>query len=104
VKLGSTITTILLARPIQGFIWNLPPNSPCNNDLIESSKTDPFCTLTLVARTKPRLAKAMYTKHTTLCNMSCINNWFCYMRQVLVVLFVLCHMNIALIIGFVFFS
>ncbi|KAG5608093.1 hypothetical protein H5410_019374 [Solanum commersonii] len=59
VKLGSTITTMLLARLLQGFTWNLPPNAPCNNDLIESCKTDPFCTLPLVAQTKPRLAKAM---------------------------------------------
>ncbi|XP_049373784.1 isoleucine N-monooxygenase 2-like [Solanum verrucosum] len=59
VKLGSTITTMLLARLLHGFAWNLPPNSSCN-DLIESSKTDPFDTLPLLAKAKPRLAKVMY--------------------------------------------
>ncbi|KAH0678049.1 hypothetical protein KY284_019134 [Solanum tuberosum] len=59
VKLGSTITTMLLARLLQGFTWNLPPNSPCN-DLIESSKINHFSTLPLLAQAKPRLAKAMY--------------------------------------------
>ncbi|KAK4371617.1 hypothetical protein RND71_011092 [Anisodus tanguticus] len=59
VKLGSTITIMLLARLLQGFTWSLPPNSPCN-DLIESSKSDLFCTLPLLAQAKPRLAKAMY--------------------------------------------
>ncbi|XP_049386063.1 isoleucine N-monooxygenase 1-like [Solanum stenotomum] len=59
VKLGSTITTMLLARLLQGFTWNLPPNSPCN-DLIESSKINHFSTLPLLAQAKPRLAKVMY--------------------------------------------
>uniref|UniRef100_M1D771 Cytochrome P450 n=2 Tax=Solanum tuberosum TaxID=4113 RepID=M1D771_SOLTU len=59
VKLGSTITTMLLARLLHGFAWSLPPNSSCN-DLIESSKTDPFDTLPLLAKAKPRLAKVMY--------------------------------------------
>nr|XP_016508901.1 PREDICTED: phenylalanine N-monooxygenase-like [Nicotiana tabacum] len=31
VKLGSTITTMLLARLLQGFTWSLPPNSPGND-------------------------------------------------------------------------
>ncbi|KAG5609453.1 hypothetical protein H5410_020734 [Solanum commersonii] len=59
VKLGSTITIMLLARLLQGFTWSLPPNSPCN-DLIESSKINYFSTLPLLAQAKPRLAKAMY--------------------------------------------
>ncbi|KAH0645334.1 hypothetical protein KY284_033218 [Solanum tuberosum] len=59
VKLGSTITTMLLARLLHGFAWSLPPNSSCN-DLIESSKTDPFDTLPLLVKAKPRLAKVMY--------------------------------------------
>ncbi|XP_015073170.2 isoleucine N-monooxygenase 1-like [Solanum pennellii] len=59
VKLGSTITTMLLARLLQGFTWDLPSNSPCN-DLIESSKINHFSTLPLLAQAKPRLAKAMY--------------------------------------------
>ncbi|MCD7452681.1 hypothetical protein HAX54_017741 [Datura stramonium] len=59
VKLGSTITTMLLARLLQGFTWSLPPNSPCN-DLLERSKSDHFCTLSLIAQAKPRLAKAVY--------------------------------------------
>ncbi|TMW90221.1 hypothetical protein EJD97_016039 [Solanum chilense] len=59
VKLGSTIATMLLARLLHGFSWSLPPNSTCN-DLIESSKIDPFDTLPLLAKAKPRLAKVMY--------------------------------------------
>ncbi|KAL3369756.1 hypothetical protein AABB24_007008, partial [Solanum stoloniferum] len=59
VKLGSAVTTMLLARLLQGFTWNLPPNSPCN-DLIESSKINHFSTLPLLAQAKPRLAKVMY--------------------------------------------
>ncbi|PHU16682.1 Isoleucine N-monooxygenase 2 [Capsicum chinense] len=60
VKLGSTITTMLLARLLQGFTWSSPPNSPCS-ELIESTKTDHFSTFPLVAHAKPRLAKAMYS-------------------------------------------
>ncbi|TMW89131.1 hypothetical protein EJD97_017625 [Solanum chilense] len=59
VKLGSTITTMLLARLLQGFDWSLPPNSS-SNDLLESSKIDHFCTLPLRAQAKPRLADNMY--------------------------------------------
>ncbi|KAH0744667.1 hypothetical protein KY290_032660 [Solanum tuberosum] len=59
VKLGSTITTMLLAMLLHGFSWSLPPNSP-SNDLIESSKTDHFGSLPLLAQAKPRLAKDMY--------------------------------------------
>ncbi|WMV22650.1 hypothetical protein MTR67_016035 [Solanum verrucosum] len=59
VKLGSTITTMLLARLLQGFTWSLPPNSPCS-DLIESSKINHFSTLPLLVQAKPRLARAMY--------------------------------------------
>ncbi|KAG5594782.1 hypothetical protein H5410_036014 [Solanum commersonii] len=59
VKLGSTITTMLLAMLLHGFSWSLPPNTPCN-DLIESSKTDHFGSLPLLAQAKPRLAKDMY--------------------------------------------
>uniref|UniRef100_K4BQY6 Cytochrome P450 n=2 Tax=Solanum lycopersicum TaxID=4081 RepID=K4BQY6_SOLLC len=59
VKLGSTITTMLLARLLQGFTWTLPPNSPCN-DLIKSSQTNNYCTLPFVAHAKERLAKDMY--------------------------------------------
>ncbi|XP_059310402.1 isoleucine N-monooxygenase 1-like [Lycium ferocissimum] len=59
VKLGSTITIMLLARLLQGFTWSSPSNSPCN-ELIESSKSDFFCTLPLLAQAKPRLTKTMY--------------------------------------------
>ncbi|KAH0682410.1 hypothetical protein KY290_023173 [Solanum tuberosum] len=59
VKLGSTITTMLLARLLQEFTWNLPPNLPCN-DLNESSKINHFSALPFLAQAKPRLAKAMY--------------------------------------------
>ncbi|WMV22654.1 hypothetical protein MTR67_016039 [Solanum verrucosum] len=59
VKLGSTITTMLLARLLQGFTWNLPPNLPCN-DLNESSKINHFSSLPFLAQAEPRLAKTMY--------------------------------------------
>ncbi|KAH0678051.1 hypothetical protein KY284_019136 [Solanum tuberosum] len=60
VKLGSTITTILLTcRFLQGFTWNLPPNLPCN-DLNESSKINHFSALSFLSQAKPRLVKAMY--------------------------------------------
>lgn len=57
VKLGSTITIMLLARLLQGFSWSLPPNSPpCE----ESSGCDLFCTLPILAQAEPRLATTMY--------------------------------------------
>ncbi|KAK4713359.1 hypothetical protein R3W88_019266 [Solanum pinnatisectum] len=59
VKLGSTITTMLLAMLLHGFSWSLPPNSP-SNDLSESSKTDHFGILPLLALAKPRLSKDMH--------------------------------------------
>ncbi|XP_019235873.1 PREDICTED: phenylalanine N-monooxygenase-like [Nicotiana attenuata] len=59
VKLGSTITTMLLARLHDGFTWRLPPNSP-RNDLIESWKSDLFCALPLLAQAKPRVAETIY--------------------------------------------
>ncbi|KAF3629622.1 putative mitogen-activated protein kinase kinase kinase ANP1-like [Capsicum annuum] len=61
VKLGSTITTMLLARLLQGFTWSLPPNSICNDLINKSSKINHFSSLPLVAQAKPRLANAMYT-------------------------------------------
>nr|XP_009785421.1 PREDICTED: isoleucine N-monooxygenase 2-like [Nicotiana sylvestris] len=60
VKLGSTITTMLLARLLQGFSWNLPPNSPCN-DFNEKSGCNLFCTVPFFAQAKPRLSEGMYS-------------------------------------------
>ncbi|PHT26890.1 Valine N-monooxygenase 2 [Capsicum baccatum] len=61
VKLGSTITTMSLARLLQGFPWSLPPNSICNDLINKSSNINHFSSLPLVAQAKPRLANAMYT-------------------------------------------
>nr|XP_016469267.1 PREDICTED: isoleucine N-monooxygenase 2-like [Nicotiana tabacum] len=60
VKLGSTITTMLLARLLQGFNWNLPPNSP-GNDFIEKSGRNLSCTVPFFAQAKPRLSEGMYS-------------------------------------------
>ncbi|XP_060215488.1 isoleucine N-monooxygenase 1-like [Lycium barbarum] len=56
VKLGSPITTMLLARLLQGFTWTLPLKSP-QYDFVEC---DPFCNMPLFALAKPRLSKGMY--------------------------------------------
>lgn len=58
VLLGSTMTIMLLARLIQGFTWELPPNEQ-HVDLRESmqdlSKAEP-----LLALAKPRLPQHLY--------------------------------------------
>ncbi|XP_016469973.2 isoleucine N-monooxygenase 2 [Nicotiana tabacum] len=60
VKLGSTITTMLLARLLQGFTWSLPPNFP-GNDLTDNYPESAFlCTMPFFAKAKPRLPKDMY--------------------------------------------
>nr|XP_009600268.1 phenylalanine N-monooxygenase-like [Nicotiana tomentosiformis] len=60
IKLGTTITTMLLVRLLQGFTWSLPPNSP-GNDLTDDY---PECallrTMPFFAKAKPRLPKDMY--------------------------------------------
>ncbi|KAL0307876.1 UNVERIFIED_CONTAM: Phenylalanine N-monooxygenase CYP79D16 [Sesamum angustifolium] len=61
IVLGSTMTTILLARLIQGFNWTAPPNGPSNVDLTESEgemvKATP-----LIAHVVPRLEPHVYLK------------------------------------------
>ncbi|GKC13153.1 isoleucine N-monooxygenase 1-like protein [Tanacetum coccineum] len=61
VMMGSTITTMLLARMIQGFSWEVPYNVPRinlaeNHDNLRLSKP-------LVATAKPRLPPCLYPKH-----------------------------------------
>ncbi|KAL2488494.1 Cytochrome [Forsythia ovata] len=58
VLLGSTMTTMLLARLIHGFTWNAPPDAP-NIDLTES-KSDLLLAKPLLALAKPRLSEHVY--------------------------------------------
>nr|GME14141.1 isoleucine N-monooxygenase 1-like [Ipomoea batatas]GME19320.1 isoleucine N-monooxygenase 1-like [Ipomoea batatas] len=58
VKLGSLMTTMLMARLLQGFTWNVPPNLPCIR-LIES-KHDLFLETPLFALVEPRLPENLY--------------------------------------------
>ncbi|KAI3827028.1 hypothetical protein L1987_01090 [Smallanthus sonchifolius] len=60
VILGSTITTMLLARMIQGFTWELPYNEPTIK-LVENHK-DLFLAKPFVSIAKPRLPRYLYTK------------------------------------------
>ncbi|KAI3776916.1 hypothetical protein L1987_46707 [Smallanthus sonchifolius] len=56
--LGSTMTTMLLARLVQGFTWELPPNEPhvdLKENLHDISKAKP-----LLALAKPRLPDHIY--------------------------------------------
>ncbi|KAF5818712.1 putative isoleucine N-monooxygenase [Helianthus annuus] len=58
VLLGSTMTTMLLARLVQGFMWELPPNEPhvdLRENLQDLAKAKP-----LVALAKPRLPQHIY--------------------------------------------
>ncbi|KAL2488510.1 Cytochrome [Forsythia ovata] len=58
VLLGSTMTTMLLARLIHGFTWNAPPDVP-NIDLTES-EGDLLLAKPLLALAKPRLSEHVY--------------------------------------------
>ncbi|KAK4483059.1 hypothetical protein RD792_010236 [Penstemon davidsonii] len=58
VLLGSTMTTMLLARLIHGFTWNAP-NGVAKIDLAES-KGDLFLAKPLLALAKPRLNASAY--------------------------------------------
>ncbi|KAI3827029.1 hypothetical protein L1987_01091 [Smallanthus sonchifolius] len=58
VILGSTITTMLLARMIQGFTWELPYNEPTIK-FVEYHE-DLFLAKQLVAIAKPRLPRYLY--------------------------------------------
>ncbi|KAI7733616.1 hypothetical protein M8C21_016006 [Ambrosia artemisiifolia] len=58
VLLGSTMTTMLLARLVQGFTWELPPNEPhvdLKENLHDLAKAKP-----LFALAKPRLPSHIY--------------------------------------------
>ncbi|KAK2992724.1 hypothetical protein RJ640_025227 [Escallonia rubra] len=57
VNLGSTMTTMLLARLLQGFSWSMPPNVE-NIELIESVG-DLFLATPLLALARPRLAPSL---------------------------------------------
>ncbi|KAL0434275.1 UNVERIFIED_CONTAM: Valine N-monooxygenase 1 [Sesamum latifolium] len=59
IVLGSTMTTILLARLIQGFSWTTPPNGPSNIDLAES-EGDMVKATPLIAHAVPRLEPHVY--------------------------------------------
>ncbi|KAL0434347.1 UNVERIFIED_CONTAM: Phenylalanine N-monooxygenase CYP79D16 [Sesamum latifolium] len=61
IVLGSTMTTILLARLIQGFSWTAPPNGPSNIDLVES-EGDMVKAMPLIAHAVPRLEPHVYSK------------------------------------------
>ncbi|KAL0367501.1 UNVERIFIED_CONTAM: Valine N-monooxygenase 1 [Sesamum radiatum] len=61
VLLGSTMTTILLARLIQGFSWTAPSNGPSNIDLVESDG-DLLMAKPLIAQAVPRLEPQVYLK------------------------------------------
>ena len=58
VLLGSTMTTMLLARILQGFTWNIPGDAS-KIDLAES-ESDLFLAKPLAAMAKPRLAVNVY--------------------------------------------
>ncbi|KAI3827033.1 hypothetical protein L1987_01095 [Smallanthus sonchifolius] len=60
VILGSTITTMLLARMIQGFTWEFPYNEPTIK-LVENHE-DLLLAKPLVAIAKPRLPRYLYPK------------------------------------------
>ncbi|KAI3670067.1 hypothetical protein L6452_41667 [Arctium lappa] len=58
VLLGSTMTAMLLARMVQGFTWELPPNEP-HVDLKENFQ-DLLKAKPLLALVKPRLSHYLY--------------------------------------------
>ncbi|XP_077230606.1 isoleucine N-monooxygenase 1-like [Tasmannia lanceolata] len=58
VLLGSTMSTMLLARLVHGFTWSSPPNVSCSS-LIESQH-DLSLSKPVLALAKPRLPKNVY--------------------------------------------
>ncbi|XP_075082059.1 isoleucine N-monooxygenase 2-like [Nicotiana tabacum] len=60
VNLGSTITTMLLARLLQGFTWSLPLNSPGNDLADDYPECALLCIMPFFAKAKLRLSKDMY--------------------------------------------
>ncbi|KAL0403805.1 UNVERIFIED_CONTAM: Phenylalanine N-monooxygenase CYP79D16 [Sesamum radiatum] len=61
IVLGSTMTTILLARLIQGFNWTTPPTGPININFAEAEE-DLLMAKPLIARAIPRLGPHVYQK------------------------------------------
>ncbi|KAG6421492.1 hypothetical protein SASPL_118046 [Salvia splendens] len=61
IMLGSTMSTILLARLIQGFSWR-PPLGTNNIDLAES-RDDGALAMPLIAHATPRLDPQIYFQH-----------------------------------------
>ncbi|KAK4434007.1 Phenylalanine N-monooxygenase CYP79D16 [Sesamum alatum] len=59
IVLGSTMTTILLARLIQGFSWTAPSNGPNSIDLVES-EGDLLMAKPLIAQAVLRLEPHVY--------------------------------------------
>ncbi|XP_031104170.1 tyrosine N-monooxygenase-like [Ipomoea triloba] len=58
VKLGSLMTTMLMARLLQGFTWDVPPTLPCIR--LTESKHDLFLETPLFALVEPRLPENLY--------------------------------------------
>ncbi|KAE9460921.1 hypothetical protein C3L33_07175, partial [Rhododendron williamsianum] len=63
VTLGSTMTTMLMARLLQGFSWEVPP-TVSKIELKESAK-DLFLAEPLLAKARPRLAEMLYHNSET---------------------------------------
>ncbi|KAG6421490.1 hypothetical protein SASPL_118044 [Salvia splendens] len=61
IVLGSTMSTILLARLIQGFSWKSPHGTD-NIDLAESSGDDGALAKPLIAHATPRLDLQIYSQ------------------------------------------
>ncbi|MFS7999572.1 putative tryptophan N-monooxygenase [Helianthus anomalus] len=61
ITLGTTMTTMMLARMVQGFTWEAPCNEP-SIELVENHNE--LCLAKpLVAIAKPRLPRYMYPKY-----------------------------------------
>ncbi|CAL5427000.1 unnamed protein product [Camellia sinensis] len=59
VTLGSTMTSMLMARLLQGFTWNLPPT--VSHIGLKESPGDLLLAKPLLALAKPRLAENLYS-------------------------------------------
>ncbi|XP_019186441.1 PREDICTED: tyrosine N-monooxygenase-like [Ipomoea nil] len=57
-KLGSLMTTMLMARLLHGFTWKLPPTLPCIS--LTEGKRDLFLGSPLLALVEPRLPHNLY--------------------------------------------
>ncbi|KAF5929999.1 hypothetical protein HYC85_030872 [Camellia sinensis] len=58
VTLGSTMTSMLMARLLQGFTWNLPPT--VSHIGLKEFSGDLLLAKPLLALAKPRLAENLY--------------------------------------------